>query len=203
MLKNTSHSYGWISIGLHWLMALSIFAMFALGLWMTDLNYYDTWYHRAPELHKAVGMLFLFLLLFRFAWRQGNAWPNLMGLWWEKLIAISVHRSHYMLMFIVALSGYLIPTAEGKGIDVFGLFVVPGLFQFDKQQADLIGLLHLGAAWALMGLAAMHAAAALKHHFVDRDETLTRMLGLTRMPGLSHKSGTPPKTEENNKETTP
>lgn len=198
MLKNTAHRYGWMSISLHWVMALAIFAMFAIGLWMTDLNYYDTWYHRAPELHKAIGMLFLFLLLFRFVWRLGNARPNLMGLWWEKLIAISVHRSHYMLMFIVAISGYLIPTAEGKGIDVFGLFVVPALFEFDKHQADMIGLLHLGAAWALMGLAAMHAAAALKHHFLDRDETLTRMLGLSATNSEEH-----PNNTQHNKETTP
>jgi len=197
MIGNTRTRYGWMSIFLHWAMAVAVFAMFALGLWMTDLNYYDSWYHRAPELHKGIGMLFLFLLLFRFGWRLGNTRPELMGLWWEKLIALSVHRSHYMLMFIVALSGYLIPTAEGKGIDVFGLFLVPALFEFDKRQADMIGLLHLGAAWALMGLAAMHAAAALKHHFVDRDATLMRMLG------LSHKWGTPPKTGENNKETTP
>jgi len=198
MLKNTAHRYGWMSISLHWVMALAIFAMFAIGLWMTDLNYYDTWYHRAPELHKAIGMLFLFLLLFRFGWRLINARPNLMGLWWEKLIAISVHRSHYMLMFIVAISGYLIPTAEGKGIDVFGLFVVPALFEFDKHQADMIGLLHLGAAWALMGLAAMHAAAALKHHFLDRDETLTRMLGLSATNSEEH-----PNNTQHNKETTP
>jgi len=171
-------------------MALAIFAMFGLGLWMTELDYYDAWYHRAPELHKAAGMLLLFLLLFRLVWRLGNTRPALMGPCWEKIIALIVHRTHYVLMFIVTLSGYLIPTAEGKGIDVFGWFVAPALFEFDKHQADLIGLLHLVAAWALMGLAAVHSAAALKHHFVDRDATLTRMLG------------NDPQTKGNNKEIT-
>jgi len=177
MLKNSVNRYGWMSITLHWVMALAIFAMFGLGLWMTGLNYYDAWYHRAPELHKAAGMLLLFLLLFRLVWRLGNTRPALMGLCWEKIIALIVHRMHYVLMFIVTLSGYLIPTAEGKGIDVFGWFTVPALLEFDKHQADMIGLMHLGAAWALMGLAAVHSAAAMKHHFVDRDETLARMLG--------------------------
>ena len=195
MLRNTAGRYGWVSIGLHWLMALVIFGLFGLGLWMTQLDYYDAWYHRAPELHKAIGMLLLLLLVFRFIWRLVNTRPDLMGLWWEKLIALMVHRTHYVLMFTVTLSGYLIPTAEGKGVDVFGWFTVPALFQFDKQQADMIGLLHLLAAWALMGLVAMHSAAALKHHFVDRDATLTRMLGLPRKP-----SGISPKTKENNKE---
>jgi len=182
MLKNTAESYGWVSIAVHWVMALVIFAMFGFGLWMTELDYYDTWYHRAPELHKAIGMLLLFMLVFRLIWRLSNVRPSLMGEWWEKIVALSVHRTHYLLMFIIMLSGYLIPTAEGKGVDVFGWFVVPALFEFDKHQADMIGLLHLAAAWALMALAAMHAAAALKHHFLDRDSTLLRMLGLSRKP---------------------
>jgi len=193
MLRNTAGRYGWVSIGLHWLMALVIFGLFGLGLWMTQLDYYDAWYHRAPELHNAIGMLLLLLLVFRFIWRLVNTRPDLMGLWWEKLIALMVHRTHYVLMFAITLSGYLIPTAEGKGVDVFGWFTVPALFEFDKQQADMIGLIHLLAAWALMGLATMHSAAALKHHFVDRDSTLIRMLGLSR-----NTLGTTPKTKENN-----
>lgn len=179
-LRNTTNSYGWLAIGLHWLMALAIFGMFALGLWMTDLNYYDAWYHRAPELHKSIGMLLLFALIFRLGWRLINVRPVLLGLWWEKIIALFVHRMHYLLMFTVMLSGYLIPTAEGIGIDVFGWFTAPATFSFDKQQADLIGIIHLGSAWAMMGLAAMHAGAALKHHIIDKDITLLRMLGITQ-----------------------
>lgn len=195
MLKNTADTYGWVSIAVHWMMALAIFGMFGLGLWMTGLDYYDDWYHRAPEVHKSVGMLLLFLLVFRLIWRLANPRPALMGQWWEQIVALSVHRTHYLLMFIIMLSGYLIPTGEGKGVDVFGWFVAPALMAFDKHQADMLGLLHLAAAWALMGLAGMHAAAALKHHIVDRDNTLIRMLG---MPGKS--LGTPPKNEEKHKE---
>ncbi|MDQ6965924.1 MAG: hypothetical protein Q9M23_03245, partial [Mariprofundaceae bacterium] len=68
------------------------------------------------------------------------------------------------------------------GVDIFDWFVVPALFAFDKHQADMIGLLHLAAAWALMALAGMHAAAAMKHHYLDRDSTLLRMLGLSPEP---------------------
>ncbi|HKI62582.1 MAG TPA: cytochrome b [Mariprofundaceae bacterium] len=174
---NTHASYGWVSIGLHWLMALTIFGMFALGIWMRSLDYYDSWYHEAPYIHKSIGILLLLLLVFRLGWRLFNARPDLMGLWWEKIIALAVHRLHYLLMFTVMLSGYLIPTAEGVGIDVFGLFTVPATFTFDKQQADLIGKIHWASAWAMMGLAAMHTGAALKHHVIDKDMTLMRMLG--------------------------
>ena len=180
MLRNTSTSYGVVSIALHWLMAAGIFAMFALGYWMTTLTYYDRWYHDAPEMHKAIGALLLLLLLFRFIWRWINLRPALMGEHWEQVVALGVHRLHYVLMCTVMISGYLIPTAEGVGIDVFGLFTLPATLSFDRQQADLIGKIHWGSAWAMMGLAGLHAAAALKHHIIDKDMTLLRMLGMTR-----------------------
>ncbi len=182
MLRNTSTSYGVVSIGLHWLMAAAIFFMFALGLWMTTLTYYDRWYHDGPDIHKAIGVLLLLLLLFRFIWRLRNTRPDLMGASWERMVALSVHRLHYVLMFTVLISGYLIPTAEGVGIDVFGLFTIPATLTFDKQQADLIGHIHWAAAWAMMGLAGLHAGAALKHHLIDKDATLLRMLGMNRKP---------------------
>lgn len=177
MIRNTATSYGSVAIIMHWLMALIIFGMFGLGLWMVELNYYDSWYHDAPYIHKAVGMLLLLMLLFRFTWRLINTRPNLMGDTWEKVIALMVHRSHYILLFAITITGYLIPTAEGVGIDVFGLFTVPATFSFTKEEADLIGLLHRYIAWAIMALAAAHAGAALKHHFIDKDTTLLRMLG--------------------------
>ena len=162
---------------MHWLMAVMIFGMFGLGLWMVELNYYDSWYHDAPYIHKAVGMLLLFMLLFRLIWRLINIRPNLMGETWEQIIALMVHRSHYILLFAITITGYLIPTAEGVGIDLFGLFTVPASFSFTKAEADLIGLLHRYIAWAVIALAAAHAGAALKHHFIDKDTTLLRMLG--------------------------
>ena len=180
MLRNTSTSYGLVSIALHWLMALALFGMFALGYWMTTLTYYDRWYHDAPEIHKGIGILLLLLLIFRVLWRMITTRPKLMGAWWEQIVSLGVHRLHYVLMFTVVISGYLIPTAEGVGIDVFGLFTMPATFTFDKQQADLVGKIHWAAAWALIGLAGLHAAAALKHHWIDKDMTLLRMLGKSK-----------------------
>lgn len=180
MLRNTSRSYGSVAIIMHWLMALVIFAMFGLGLWMVELNYYDGWYHDAPYMHKAVGMLLLFALIFRIVWRLINPRPNLMGEAWEQFIALLVHRSHYLLLFGLTITGYLIPTAEGVGIDLFGLFIVPASFSFTKEEADLIGLIHLYIAWVVIALTAAHAGAALKHHVIDRDITLLRMLGINK-----------------------
>ncbi len=198
MLKDMDSRYGSVSIALHWVMGLAIFTMFGLGVWMRTLDYYDAWYNRAPALHKSAGMLLLFLLLLRMAWRLVNRHPALIGRAWERLAATIMHRTQYGLMCVVMVTGYLIPTAEGKGISVFGWFVVPALFEFGKHQADLIGFVHKYSAWALVVLAALHAAAALKHHFVDRDATLVRMLGLSRTSrGLS------PDIGNNTKEETP
>ncbi|MDX8390376.1 MAG: cytochrome b [Mariprofundaceae bacterium] len=177
ILKNTRDRYGLISIITHWLMAIVVFGMFGLGLWMVELNYYDNWYHDAPYIHKSIGMLLLFMLVFRLVWRLINIRPELMGESWEKVVALSVHRSHYVLLFIMMISGYLIPTAAGVGIDVFGWGTVPASLSFDKKTTDLMGVIHLYVAWAVMGLAAAHAGAALKHHLIDKDQTLLRMLG--------------------------
>lgn len=183
MLTNTRQTYGWIAIAIHWLMALAIFAMFALGLWMTGLSYYDAWYHRAPDIHKSVGMLLLFLLFFRLAWVVVNVKPEIMGQAWERMVALIVHRMHYIIMLAVMLSGYLIPTAKGEGVSVFGWFTVPATIANIARQADIAGFIHYWGAWAMIGLAALHAGAALKHHFIDRDATLTRMLGMNHHTG--------------------
>lgn len=176
MLKNTADGYGWVAIVLHWLMALLILGLFALGTWMVELDYYDPWYHRAPALHKAIGVLTLILLCIRIGWRMHNPQPTLSGRPWERHAALTVHRLHYVLMATVMLAGYLIPTAKGQGIDVFGWFTAPALVQLDQRGSDLAGRIHWLAAWLLVALVIVHAAAALKHHFVDRDTTLLRMI---------------------------
>lgn len=175
---NSREQYGWVVIVLHWLMALAIFGMFGLGLWMTTLEYYDSWYHRAPDVHKSVGMLLLFLLFFRLAWVTFNVKPEIAGAAWERMLALLVHRAHYVLMLVLMVSGYLIPTANGTGIDVFGWFTVPATLSFTREDADLVGKIHRFVAWAVIGLAGLHSGAALKHHFIDRDVTLIRMFGV-------------------------
>ena len=67
--KNNTTRYGHLSLLIHWLVAIVVYGMFALGLWMVSLGYYDTWYHQAPEIHKSIGMLLFFIMLFRVVWR--------------------------------------------------------------------------------------------------------------------------------------
>lgn len=179
-LTNTEQDYGWVSITVHWLMAIAIFGMFGLGLYMVELNYVDAWYKSAPEVHKSIGIVLLLLLIFRLIWRFTNTLPVIFGAGFEKVIALLVHRMHYVFMFALMVSGYLISTSDGRGIEVFGLFEVPALLPAEKGREDTAGFVHMILAWAFMGFVALHAAAALKHHFIDKDRTLLRMLAIKK-----------------------
>lgn len=179
MWRDSVQAYGIISIGLHWLVAVTVFGLFGLGLWMVGLTYYDPWYRTAPAIHKSVGVLLFLAMILRLLWRLANPQPSpeatLSRL--ERLASRVVHRLLYVLLFGVMASGYLISTADGRPIEVFGLFSIPATLAGLPNQADLAGDIHLALAITVIVLAVVHALAALKHHFMDRDRTLTRMLG--------------------------
>ncbi|MDQ6983844.1 MAG: cytochrome b [Ghiorsea sp.] len=181
-IRNTRQMYGWMSIGIHWLMALAIFGMFVLGLYMVELTYVDEWYRAAPSLHIGAGMLLLFLLLFRLVWRLRNPLPVLYGNPFEQLVGLFVHRLHYIFMFFLMISGYLMVTADGRAVQVFTWFEVPALFAAEKGREEIAGLIHFYLSWVFIAFVALHSAAALKHHFVDKDRTLLRMLGIKDNP---------------------
>jgi cytochrome b561 len=181
-IANTDTEYGWVAIALHWIVALGIFGLFALGLWMTDLGYYHPWYNRAPALHESFGIVVLALVGFRLLWRLVTRLPRFESgmARWERLAALTAHWLMYALMLTVLIAGYLIPSAQGEPVSVFGWFHLPPLVLGLEHQADTAGALHYWAAWGLVALAAVHTLAALKHHFLDRDRTLMKILGIRR-----------------------
>ncbi|MWV15034.1 cytochrome b [Pseudomonas sp. L-22-4S-12] len=177
--RNSSSRYGLVSMLLHWVVALAVFGLFGLGLWMVDLDYYSGWYRTAPDLHKSIGLVLFALMLLRVLWRFISPPPpapaNHGAL--TRTASRLGHAALYLGLFALMLSGYLISTADGRGIGVFGLFEVPASLTSIPDQADVAGLIHKYLAWALVIFAGLHALAALKHHFIDRDATLVRMLG--------------------------
>ena len=178
-IKNSDQKYGALSIGLHWLIAVAIFGLFGVGLWMTSLSYYSPWYRTAPDLHKSVGAIIFLLMVIRVFWRVVSPAPKAIATHSSsvKLLSKLGHVSLYLGTFTVLISGYLISTAEGKGIVIFNAFEIPALFAGSAAQADIAGLVHLYVAWALVLAAAGHGLAAIKHHFIDKDATLKRMFG--------------------------
>ena len=176
-LNNNQQRYGYISIFLHWSMALVIIGLYFLGLYMVDLTYYDELYQLAPDVHRSLGMIMIAFLLFRWVWRLSSVHPDISGKAWEKMAAVWAHRIFYILIFVSLVSGYMISTADGQGISIFGWFEVPAtIYGYDNQE-DIAGDIHEVITHILMFLVAIHTAAALKHHFIERDPTLLRMLG--------------------------
>lgn len=169
--------YHGFSIFLHWLMALMIFGLFGVGFWMVDLTYYSAWYKTAPHYHKSVGILLAVLLLVRLAvlFKKRKPAPLASHSLVVQRASKLTHALLYVLLLLIVVTGYLISTADNRGIEVFNWFVVPGFGEFFDQQADRAGLLHQWLAYGLIALAALHALGALKHHFIDKDATLKRM----------------------------
>ncbi len=179
-LQNSPERYGLIAILIHWLVAVTVIGLFALGYWMVDLTYYDDWYKRAPDIHRSIGLLLFGVMLLRVLWRAVNQNPAPLPEHrrWEVISAHLAHSLLYLLLFVAMISGYLISTADGSSISVFGWFDVPSVTGQVKGLEDTAGTVHYWSTWAIVALAAVHAAGALKHHVIDRDRTLRRMLGM-------------------------
>lgn len=176
MLTNNKSGFGLISIALHWASVIIVCGLFAAGWWMVELSYYSEWYRTAPHWHKSVGILFAIAITFRFAWNRLQPHPAALGSNFEQLAAKVAHGLLYLLLFSLFISGYLISTADSRDIEVFNWFNVPGMGSLFDNQEDLAGLIHEWLAYSLIGLAVLHGAAAFKHHFADKDDTLKRML---------------------------
>lgn len=175
LIRDTKAGYGLVTRVTHWVMAVAILGMFVLGLWMVTLNYYSPYYTTAPNIHRSVGILLLILLVLRFGWRLANPRQDDSELApWERTAAHIVHWGFYPLLLALMVSGYLISTADGRPIEVFDWFSVPSLVE-KKGMEDAAGEVHEILAYVTIAVAAVHAAASLKHHFVDRSSILTRM----------------------------
>ncbi len=178
MWKNTSSAYGRISKLLHWLSALTVIGLFGLGLWMVELTYYDDWYRKGPDLHRSTGILLMLAMLARLLWLvwAGKPRPLPSHRPWEVCLAHCTHIALYGVVFAMGVTGYLISTADGRAVAVFDWFSIPSSGEWVDNQEDVAGEVHEWLAYTLIAMVVVHAAAAIKHHILDRDETLKRML---------------------------
>jgi cytochrome b561 len=175
--KNTPQFYGAVAKIFHWLLAALIICMLALGLTMAGMkNSPDKF--KLIGLHKELGIVALCLVSLRLGWKMLNVSPLLPESLGKLAIvgARTVHFLLYAMMFAMPLTGWLMTSAVGFPVSVFGLFLLPNLVAPDKALANSMNQLHEIFAWALIGLIALHVAAALLHHFYYRDNILLRML---------------------------
>ena len=188
-LANNERAWGMLSVALHWLVALTVFGLFGLGYWMTGLDYYHAWYKQGPDIHKSIGLILACVLVIRLAWRLFNPNPAPLPSHapWENRLAHIVHSLLYLMLFAIIISGYLISTADNRAIEVFGWFRIPAYPLGIEQQEEIAGTIHWYLALTMMGVVGLHAAGALKHHIIDKDQTLMRML----RPGNNHNQQPP------------
>jgi cytochrome b561 len=171
--------FGLMAITLHWLIAVLTFLLFALGLWMVTLDYYNSWYQIAPQWHKNFGVLVAILVLARWLWHLFKPRPEVLASLTslQYILSTIVHISLDILVLLLAVSGYLMVTAQGQGLVVFDIIMLPAVVQNIANLEDQAGLIHYYLAYLIIVLAMGHSLVALKHHYVDKDATLLRMLG--------------------------
>jgi cytochrome b561 len=176
-LKNTKTSYGWVSRFLHWFIFLAVAGMLAVGLYMEDQKITPD-ILKLYGLHKSVGITILALAVLRLIWAVSNTAPDMLGLEkpWEKLAARAVHGLLYLCLFLMPLSGWLMSSAAGYPVSVFGLVTLPNLVEPSKALHELAEETHELVAYGFMGLIAAHAGAAFLHHFKKKDRTLIRKI---------------------------
>lgn len=179
-LTNTKDHYGLISILLHWSVALLTIGLFVLGLWMVDLGYYDDWYYQSPWWHKGLGFIVFLLVVLRWIWRPFAGKPTAISSTpiWQQWTAKAAHQLMNIAIVLLAITGYLIVTAKGEPLGIFDWFNIPAISKLTVETSDLVSKLHLWSAYFIIALASLHALAALKHHFINKDATLRRMLNL-------------------------
>ncbi|SRR5258706_9792290 len=179
-LENTEQGYGAVAIMLHWLMAALLIMLVLLGLYMTSLP--DVGFDKKKIslvlYHKHLGLLAFMMAALRLAWRVGSALPRLVEKIpdWQKLAARLVHLCFYGVMFAQPITGWLMSSASGIPVSFFGLFELPDLIPYSESLFQTFVEIHKWLGYALVLLILIHAGAALRHHFVLKDETLKKML---------------------------
>jgi len=178
-LKNTQDQYGAVAKLLHAVIALLMIGLIGLGAYMVTLDYYtDEWYDGSLLLHKALGMIAMGLVAIKAVWMLKNPKPDDLASLkpWEKSASTAVHKILLALMVLMPVTGYVISTSAGAGISMFGFFEIPALFKISAISRDLAIAIHYYLAYGGAVLIFVHFAAALKHHFINKDNTLRRML---------------------------
>lgn len=172
----TAGRYTAVSKTLHWLIALLAFSQLAMGKFFeVDPDEPGSLF----DWHTAFGMSVLALMVVRLGWRLTHTVPALPRTTpgWQQIAAKTTHIAFYMLLIALPVSGWLLTSVDGDAVSFFGWFTVPSLpVSGGEASEDLIGEIHELLGNVLLVLAGIHVLAGLKHHYIDRDDVLRRML---------------------------
>jgi cytochrome b561 len=173
--------YSAVAQGFHWVIAALVVTQFTLAWMAADL---PLGVHKLGILarHKSFGMTILMLAVLRLLWRLFNRPPELpAGMSkLEMALARGTHVAFYVLLFAMPLTGWLMSSAKSYSVSWFGLFTWPNLVAKSEPAFAALRVTHGLLSWLLLSIAILHILAALKHHFWNKDDVLTRMLPFTK-----------------------
>ncbi len=183
VIAGTDEGYALTAVALHWATAVFVISGAALGIYMHELPF-SPMKLKLYSYHKWIGVTVFLLALARIAWRSGHPAPPLPGNMpiWEKKAARAAHAALYIFMLVVPAIGWLMSSAHGFQTVYLGVVPIPDLIGKDRELAEVLEEVHAALSLAFLALIILHAAAALKHHFIDRDDVLRRMLGRRGLP---------------------
>lgn len=181
MWRNDRQTWGWIAQALHWTVAILLVAQYWLAWMAADLPLGMQKLILLTR-HKSLGLLILLLVLSRLLWRLWNPTPApppaMPG--WQRHLATATQGLIYGCLIALPVSGWIMSSARNFPVSFFGLWQLPDLVEPDETVYQFTRDFHGAVTW-LLGLAVtLHVIGALKHHFIDRDDVLRRMLPFAR-----------------------
>lgn len=163
--------------GLHWLIALLLVATWAAVELHEIPAKGDPWHDRWKMIHFSLGLTVLVLMIVRLYWRSRHQAPARQGQPWQRKLSLLTHGLLYLVVLAMPLLGVAMRQFAGRAVEVYGLFVLPQWVTPDKALAKQIAFFHRDVIWyLLLALVILHTVGGLWHHFINRDNTLRRML---------------------------
>lgn len=176
-LANTTSRYGLIAQFLHWSVVIGIILQY-IWAWRIDNADSIREQFNLVTMHKSIGMTVLGLVLLRLLWRAFNKpppYPSSMRTW-EINAANFTHALLYLLILLMPLTGWMYTSAAGYGAEFFGLINIPDFVPTSERLEEFMHEAHEMIAYAIPVVVAVHVLAALRHHFVFKDDVLKRMI---------------------------
>jgi cytochrome b561 len=169
--------YTRVAVALHWIIGAGILAEVAFGYYLRDVARGSPTRGPMVNLHKSIGIVLGVAIVARLVWRLTHRPPPLPSDVppWQSRAARANHAAMYLCMTVIPLAGYAASNFSKYGIKLFGQWTLPPWGPDLPQVYTALNTLHDYAAYALMGLVALHVAATLKHAWVDRDHPFSRL----------------------------
>ena len=177
MKEKSGNHYSITSILNHWVIGGIFLAMMIFGFYLAYADIPRADKGALMFWHKSIGATFIVLALWRLGWRLSQGFPKDVAVMpkWQGVSARIMHWLLYIGLLIMPASGIVMNLFGGRDLNIFNIFAIPGL-ERNEVVSSGASFLHHNAPYAIMAIITLHVAAAFKHHFIDKDDTLKRML---------------------------